>query len=162
MAAEPRHRLLQLPGGPLEDAGEREHRGGGALDAVEHARAGGAVGEVEHVVELGREALEVLPVDGGDEGLGERLLHVVHHLVALVLVGLHGVAHRGHRHLRVAQPPERLRPLVRGLRLALEVGVEMVLAREEEADDVLEVHAAWCRRGAPSPSRGIPLRRVAA
>jgi hypothetical protein len=75
------HGLDQLAGD-----GHQLRRGGG--HAVEDHAVGGGVDEVEHVVELRDQLVDVLPVDGGDEGLVQEVDGVVGDAVAVVLQGM--------------------------------------------------------------------------
>ena len=83
--------LGQLLAGRDQDLGQGPRLLHRRLDLVEPEEVGGLLGEVDDVVHLGREAVDVLAVDRGDEGLVEPLDDVVGDPVALLL-GLQHVA----------------------------------------------------------------------
>jgi len=82
------------------------------------------------------------------EGAGERVFHLAHHVVGLVLDGLHRLAHL--RGGAVLERAERLGGLVAEPSQLFEHVVPVVFARQEEADQVLKGHGPiehWERAG---------------
>src|SRR6266571_489912 len=77
--------LLEEPRPVLDHVSELHHRLGRTINFVEADPARGRLDHVEHIVELGGEGLDVLPVDWRDERLVQFLVNPMDDLVAVVL-----------------------------------------------------------------------------
>src|SRR6266542_6088076 len=78
------HGLLNLIGGSRQDLGLLPHLRQDVLDPVQHEQVGYRFDSVKDVVEVGRQMVDVLPVEGSDERRIQRPDDLVRDLVALV------------------------------------------------------------------------------
>jgi hypothetical protein len=85
---DPRDRLLDLAGRAHEDAGEAHRRLAGAANVQHLGPARRPVEQVHHVVQTGREHMDVLAVDRRDEAAVQPLVQRQHELVGAVLLVL--------------------------------------------------------------------------
>src|SRR5215208_1779146 len=84
-AAHAGHRLGDLTAGRHKHLGQPHRLLHGSLDLVEDEEVGGLLGEVDDIVQRGGQAVDVLSIDRGHEGLIEALDDVVGDPVALLL-----------------------------------------------------------------------------
>ena len=120
-------------GGLAEAVDHRQHGRGGLLHPEQHAGARGGIGHVEDVIEALGQTLQVLAVDGGDEGARQRFAELIDVLVAPVLEVLHPVADLDRVGCASAVFAQHLRRLMGDLSLLLEKVVKVGLAWQQAA-----------------------------
>src|SRR5262247_3482281 len=90
--AQASHRAVRLLGRLHDDLGEGDAAVGGRLDLVEDEAVSHRIDEVQHVVETARERVNVLAIDGRDEGGVES----PHHLMGDGVAGMLQIANLLH------------------------------------------------------------------
>jgi hypothetical protein len=107
------------PGRPVDQPGLLDHRVQQLGDPVQDQHVGRGLDRVEHVVQLAGQGVDVLPVEGGDEGRVEPRVDGVGQAVALVL----GLDQALGLHLRVDEVLDHVQQPRRGVG---EVGRDLV------------------------------------